>query len=201
MSLHRFTLSAACLFTSLTLSAAARADTYNLFNVYGTGNGNSGSIGITDAGLDVVRTPLNYLTFNGVTGTQTSSAIPPSLTFDNGTSCTVANNGAFTAIFGAVCNNGRVAFLASTSTLRQGVFIGLDSLNDLLYNGLSGNLKLNAMGDIAFDTFSTSSSMTDDNYFAYDVTSRIAPEPSSLLLLGSGACSLLGLYRRRWLKA
>ena len=196
MPFGRTFLSAVCLLFPISFVAQAKADTYSIYTVFGS-SGSSSSDGLTDSGFNVVSTQVGYHIFNGATGVDTITTIDPRYTYDNGKSCTVSDTGAFQYISQAVCNNGRLAFIGSTDSIRQGVFTGFDPVKDLVFAGDAGYLQLDALGDLSFVAFASQSHLTDNNIYAFDTTSRVTPEPSSLLLMGTGVCTLLGLRRRK----
>lgn len=181
----------------------AVADTYTIYNI---GSDDSGSLyGIDDSGNLVIRSfdgcaPSVSHCFDtyhdGVLVSTTSSA--PSLAFDNGTPCATSPPGL--AASDEVCNNGRVGFAANNGGSR-GIYTGVASSPlELPLTGfvsVDGDL-LDALGDFAWDN-----GAADELYEAYDDTAHdsdppAVPEPSTLLLMGSGVAVLTGTLRSRF---
>lgn len=124
------------------------------------------------------------------------SATVPALQYDSGDGCNhppINLNGDPPRY---VCNNGRVVLNSELG--EYALYTGPDPVDgpapfaDLmkLYVGPPvARLWINAIGDIAF---------TDghENFEAYNLTSH-APEPSTWILLATGAVGVLGMMRRR----
>lgn len=182
----------------------ARADLYHvteLGNTYA-----NDMIGITSSG-DVV---IHYLYRNDVCagslpcwgtfsedGSVAYSAVAPAVTYDNGGAA--CNNSSLPIAVDdpavMVCNDGRVAF---TYAGHWQLWTAPDPANGplsvgditLLFQGSAGPVFMNARGDVAFSNGYT-------NFVAYDLGPTPAPEPSSLLLLATGAIGVAGSLRRR----
>jgi len=177
-------------------SLPARADTFVIYNL---GDANFiGLYGITASGDVVtdnsecffVSVPCFTVTYMGsVIGT---SMTAPALTYDNGSPCSMPAgfdpggsavcNGAYQAFFGRFNPNGDTG----------GLYDGIAPNFTYLQGGTGDELKLNGSGDFAWVDGSQ-----EMIFVAYDLTPSNIPEPSSLLLLGSGALTLFGVLRRR----
>ena len=192
-------------FASVLACPRARADTYHLYEA-AVSSGSIDTLGIrTDGTILMSTTYLNdpWLSFSPADGSYQQYAVKPAFQFDNGSTCAPAAVSGFTSVSQVLCNNGHFAMIASTSTIRQGVFDGTDALNDLVYNGLSGGLLLNSMGDIAFIGYNfTPFGLGDGNLVAYDKTTHVAavtPEPSTFLMVGTALVGFGVSVRRRYL--
>jgi hypothetical protein len=133
-----------------------------------------------------------YLIF--INGVQSFSATtPPVFTTDDGTPCSPAVPSGLALIQG-VCNSGREAFTAQIlgpNPIQPGLYTGPDITELLPGEGLGEFLYLDSEGDIVWNDPSS-----EYWYEALDLTSE-TPEPSSLVLLGTGALAALGAMRRR----
>jgi hypothetical protein len=171
--------------------AQVHADTYQIFDL---GRTNARDlIGIDNLGQVVILNVFtgDYLTYsNGVLVNTTSTL--PSLTYDNGTPCS-APPGFSVPTIGAdsICNNGFVAFgsLSNPNGDPSGLYTGPVSSLTLIDGVGEATLKLNSFGDLAW-----TNGLIEEHFEAIDLTT---PEPGSLLLVGTGFVSLLGVLRRQ----
>ena len=193
---------AACSFLILTLFAAhpAKADTYQITVVDMTQNENF--LGIDDQGDFVVNDSNNASKCGESFGdpcfevflvgqSPFFTATPPVLAFDNGSPCTIALDASFAPQLTAsgICNNGHEIFGAFSNTLGFGVWDGPDTSDKILIGTFDGGF-INANGDAVFID-----GLVDELIFAEDLTTTI-PEPSSLLLFGTGCLTMVGAFRR-----
>ena len=180
---------------------SAVADTYTIYNL---GNADATSVyGIDDAG-DVVTRDSNcgdplapcFVTYHlGVAISDTVTA--PSLAYDDGSSCGSSLSG-FNTIH-LICNDGHVGFgsLSNPNGNSSGAYTGASG--DLQRIGsIVDNDVLDAFGDFAW-----TAGNSEWLYEAYDDTTHDCdpapvPEPSTLLLIGSGLIFLTGTLRRRF---
>jgi hypothetical protein len=184
----------------------AMADEYKIFSLGNTspfseiyGLASSGDVVLQVLGSNCVPPKGGFCYAITSQGMITSySATVPALDYDNGDGC----NHPPIYLLGDppryVCNNGRVVLNSELG--EYALYTGPDPVDgpapfsDLmkLYVGPPiARLWINAAGDIAF---------TDghENFEAYDLTSH-APEPSTWMLLATGAVGVLGMVRRRML--
>jgi hypothetical protein len=193
MKISKLPLLAAILPLAATLflvPAQVHADTYQIFNL-GTDNGFD-IIDIDTAGVVIIFDVFtsDYLTYDKGVLVNTTSTLP-SLSYDNGTSCSVPAG--FAAAFGAkvICNNGRTGFgsIFNPNGDPGGVYTGPTTSLTKVDNGTADLAVLNSSGDFAWDD-----GLQDGIFEAIDLTT---PEPGSLLLVGTGCLSLFGLLRRK----
>jgi hypothetical protein len=192
MKISKLPLLAAVLSLAATLClfpAQLLGDTYKILDL-GTDN-NRTINGIDNLGDVVIfdGTLLKYQTYsNGVLVNTTTTL--PSLTYDNGTPCSVPSG--FTVDSVSVCNNGRTGFGSrfNTNSEEDGVYTGpVGSLTLLEPAGMNVAAFLNSSGDFAW-----SDPFFEESFEAIDLTT---PEPSSLLLFGTGCLALFGVLRRK----
>jgi hypothetical protein len=199
MKISKLPLLAAILPLAATLflvPARVHADTYQIYDLGGTSNGRI-IVDIDNLGQVVILNEnggifTNYLTYdNGVLVNTTSTL--PSLTYDNGTPCSIPAG--FSGPAGMViCNNGRIGFGSRMNTNgdANGVYTGpTSSLTLVDPAGTTDFAVLNSSGDFAWQD-----GVHEENFEAIDLTTD-TPEPSSLLLVGTGCLSLFGVLRRK----
>jgi len=194
MKISKLPLLAAVLPLAATLflaPAQLRADTYKLVDL---GSDNARNIvGIDTSGQVVIANGIigAYQTYSNDIVVNTTSTLP-SLTYDDGTPCSVPSGFALALSSESVCNNGRTGFGSSFNPNgdTSGVYTGpISSLTLFDTSGSTDVAFLNASGDFAW-----SDGVHEENFEAIDLTT---PEPASLLLVGTGCLSLLGVLRRK----
>jgi PEP-CTERM motif len=182
-----------CVFSLAVLSCSqAYADAYAIFDLGSDEAGYGAVYGITDAGDVAIPTAcagssICYTVFQPFAASYVTQGIP-SLDYDNGTPCTPVSG----AVFGK-CNNGFEAYelvLLPAYPDLFGLFDGPDPYTDSLHSQ-AGFIFVNANGDIAW-----TDPNLEENYEAYDLTTRQTPEPSALALMTTGLVSLLYVRRR-----
>lgn len=195
----------------LLASPTAHADTYQIYLLQKAGVNPTDvhyPIGITDSGLVVAFVdPVDcngtpgpcYETFeNGLL--LNKSLTDPDLDYDNGTGC-VPNAPTGVYISDSVCNNGREIYGIGVDSAPyngvyySGIFNGPDLETDFVTGAINPYFVLNASGDFAYISGDIGGS-DGTLYEAIDLTSRQAPEPNSIFLLGTGLFALAGMRRR-----
>ena len=202
-SFRSFFAATALIALALVATHPAKADTYKITVVDFYVNENF--LGIDDKGDFVVNNlGDNAIKCGGLPGdpcfevflvgqSPFFTTTAPVLAFDNGASCTVVLDASFApqSTLPGICNNGHEIFSAFPS----GVFDGPDVSDLVLFGGKFGGGFINANGDAVF-TEDIYHGFNGELIFAQDLTTASTPEPSSLLLFGTGCVSILGTLRR-----
>lgn len=197
----------------LGLARPAAADSYTILNL-GTDDGR-GIYGIDTAGDVVVwgETGCGYFSkcyTTYVNGTAVSnSSTAPSLIFDDGTPCSSSPAGF--NVSKSVCNSGWVGFGAFSypGGGPLGLYTGSGSNLDFLRSGTADQVFLNSIGDFAWDdgqndyiyvairnsspSFGALSFSEKQEFVPADPS----PEPSSLVLAGTGLVLFVAALRRK----
>lgn len=204
------TLSLAAL--ACTSPICASADTFQIIDLGSVPN--SGLWGLTASGTVVIQYEVSIpddiaYAVIPLSGPGSTDFTPPHLAYDGGTECTpTISSGVTLENFGAIVCNGShevyEGFFTSPGTSQKmlGIFTGPDP-SDLLAgfvfpsnsNVFMNGLAVNSVGDFAFSL--NGGSPYDHYYEAVDLTPSSVPEPSTLLLLGTGVYALFGAVRRR----
>ncbi len=183
--------------TVILFHSSARADTYQIYDLGGAYR--TDLIGITPSGGTVVlysNVSNLYQTF--VDGVTTGfSTDRPSFTFDNGTPCTVSIGSSHST--DAVCNNGREVFAYNPNHIGASAFY---DGTDLATDGVGGggdvfDAILNASGDFVLIEGETANDASGEIDEYVDLSTSPVPEPSGIVLLGTGMLGFAGLTRRR----
>jgi hypothetical protein len=205
----------------------ASADSYHLISL---GSDNGKNIYGIDTSGDLVVENLNgdcsgpytacYFETSPTGAPLGVTALPPSLSYDNGSPCTGAPPAGFYELGAAKCNNGREVFggeyynpalyttlcagpisgLAETIFCGNdgellGVFTGFDPFADWI-QASGDEIDLNAAGDFGFID-----GRDEITYLAIDLTPSTTPEPGTVDLVATGGLALFWVLRRRFVHA
>jgi hypothetical protein len=191
--------------------AKAHADTYQIFN-FGSGD-RTDIVGITASGTAVLvyNVPVGapqcaishicheYETWvNGVMVDYSATA--PNLVYNNGSPCTVSPSFLTFSVPGT-CNNGHEVYSVYPGAMTPyagDTFTGPDPVSDLFggEGAIISDVQLNSSGDFVYN-ISHPAGDGGENAEAIDLTTDQVPEPSSILLLGTGLFAFAGTLRRR----
>lgn len=158
-----------------------------------------GSAIYTYTGQDFTSATLPYLTSESVTGSftlntplaanlQNGSIKPTAFSFSDGVQ-TLTETTAFSDSFGDISTDagGNItSYFIQVNNLTQG-YIKLSGVG----NGLSGDMVRLTLGDAGSNT-------TAGIFQMSGMTTSTTPEPSSMVLLGSGLLGMAGILKRRF---
>lgn len=204
MKIARFWIGTLAIATAvILLNLPAYADTYQIYDL--TGGYRTDPIGITANGTVVLDRVFQDLCGLGSAGCYdtyvngvrvASSDNPPDFTYDNGTTCVPDTALGIGSIVRAVCNNGREVYGTGVYPPNPDkIYTGPDPVADLFGSGILNLVQLNSSGDFVY--LEGNLGTGDGEYYeAIDLTTEQTPEPSSIVLLGTGLFALTGIRRR-----
>jgi hypothetical protein len=193
----------AIILASVFTAHQAKADTYQI-TVLDQDQQSANFFGIDDQGDFVINYSggSNPVKCGGMTGdlcfevflvgqSPFFTATTPILPFDNGSTCSIALDASFAPQTSAsgICNNGHEIFGAFVNGF--GVYSGPDTADKIFGGTFDGGL-INANGDAVFID-----GHDNELILARNLTTASTPEPSSLLLLGTGCLAMVGTLRRK----
>ena len=193
-----FCVAIIALFFQFSAPTASHADTYQ---IVGLGIDNVLFYGMDDTGHVVLY--ANWFScgdpsqgcyedfLNGVPVGRTS--VPPTYVWDfTAGSCVFPQPTSSPCL---ISNDGRTAGIAVLQPFEDTLFVSSGSnppQSIVTAVGIGGIFAINGLGDIVFDNQNL-----DEWYEAIDLTTASVPEPTSILLLGTGAIALAGMFPRR----
>jgi len=185
---------AALFFLQFSAPTASYADTYQ---IVGLGIDNVQFYGMDDSGHVVFSASSGVLCggYSVCYGSDANgwSGIAPALAYDNGSGCSITLPPG-TSDLASVCNNGRDAFYGYESGNGgiEGLYSGSNPPQLITSDFFNLALHMNGNGDIVFDN-----GRVDEWEEAIDLSTVPVPEPTSILLLGTGAIAIAGIVTRR----
>ena len=177
-------LAAAILACAAGTALPAHADTYSIFALTPD---NKSFFGMDDSGHVVFNSGGTYFTFLNGSPAGTASTAPLFAWDYTANSCSIPPC--------STTHNGRTASvtLQPDNTKELAIAAGGPAQSLLqTFDGFSGKLALNGVGDIVFDD-----GTQDEWYEAIDVTASPVPEPRSVLLIATGTLGLAAFALRR----